>query len=464
MCACAGKTDKNMVLLNKLFTGSWLDNPMHVDHGIINMFRADPDSDDPSDKKSYLYITPNGNVPAADAIEAVVFVQNIAGAGEVIEVIAMAPKVKVNKDVDPSSIKYGEAALSKLFENDFDSKVPITFEAVDGVVIPKRRVILTTRDKKGRDDFPEDAIVLSFALNNKSLISRMRAYYSSNTEDDVYKKIKKLVAAKKISELEKSFDSSARVPSGVDGDEELWEPLSSCFKEVSVDDQVASLQPSFLEIIKKTRDELTFSNLLKYYFELNRAAFIDFAKEVLRKETTSGKGLYPNYSENFRVVRESMFNIDLWIEESDKTEDSGNIVVIENKIKSGIQVYDDNKDWSSQLEKYYKKTEEYKEKHSTHQKTWYYVLVPTYNKINLEQYSDDVKFTQITYGQLYDFFHSHQEEYCNDPYFTDFLKGLKCLALSPAELNYEIAKARFSKMIQDAKPSNAESCNACAKQ
>lgn len=459
MSACAGETDKNMVLLNKLFTGSWLENPMHVDHGIVNMFRADPGSDDPNDKKSYLYITPNGNVPDADAVESVIFVQNIAGAGEVIEVIAMAPKVKVNKDIDSSNIKYGEAALSKLFENDFDSKAPITFEAVDGVFIPKRRVFLTTRDKKDRGDFPKDAIVLFFASKNKSLISRMRAYYSSNKEKDVYKKIKKLVAAKKMSELEKSFDSSARVPSGVDRDEALWGPLSSCFSEISVDDQVASLQPSFLEIINKTRDELTFSNLLKYYFELNRAAFIDFAKEVLRKETTSGKALYPIFSEEekFRVVRESMSNIDLWIE------DSNNIVVIENKIKSGIQVYVDNEEWSSQLEKYYKKTEEYKEKHSTHQKTWYYVLVPTYNKINLEQYSYGDKFTQITYGQLYDFFHSHQEEYCNDPYFKDFLKGLKGLALSPAGLNYEIAKARFSKMIQDAKPINAKNSNASAK-
>ena len=118
-----------------------------------------------------------------------------------------------------------------------------------------------------------------------------------------------------------------------DGD--MWEEKNTTQK-LTPDGSYVGSNISFLEIIRKENDELIMSNLLAHYFNYNHKMFVKFAEEVLGVS---------DFGTAFEIVRESKKNIDLWIQ------DEHQIIVIENKIKSGLNGKTD--DGKNQLNKYY---------------------------------------------------------------------------------------------------------------
>ena len=163
---------------------------------------------------------------------------------------------------------------------------------------------------------------------------------------------------------------------------------------------------NLLEVIRKDYDELAYSNFFAYIFKNYPVIFRRFAKQKLGVDI----------KEPYFIYREKA-NIDLWIE------DDNNIVVIENKIKSGINGISARHDFSegglvqSQLLKYY----EYTEKEKCEKNTHYFIFVPDYNKINLSLYSGSGHYQEIKYSEIYNFFNKVE---IDDLYFEEFVNAL----------------------------------------
>ena len=215
----------------------------------------------------------------------------------------------------------------------------------------------------------------------------------------------------------------------------------------------------FLEIIKKEDDELVYSNLLKYYFDKNREGFRKFASDVLgvsdikqdfvveREKSFTPLEAESSDSEGKKGLRGKKF-IDIWIE------DDEHIIVIENKIKSGINGIDEE---GSQLEYYFDYAKKMAEENKTGSRkisTHFFIFAPRYNTINFHSYSRLAEYQYITYNDLYKFFSDNRYLYKNDPYFEDFLKGLRRYTKSMSELNQDTMNSRFAERIQVAKSKN----------
>ena len=62
--------------------------------------------------------------------------------------------------------------------------------------------------------------------------------------------------------------------------DDYWEEDDTTEKLIT-DESMRGAGLTFLEIIRKENDELTFSNLLAYYFQYNKAIFRKFVREIL---------------------------------------------------------------------------------------------------------------------------------------------------------------------------------------
>ena len=152
---------------------------------------------------------------------------------------------------------------------------------------------------------------------------------------------------------------------------------------------------------------------------------------------------------DFKILRE-YHNIDLWLENKD------HIIVIENKIKSGIngvnqERHDIKSDGvSSQLSKYIefadKKAMETEPKKEPH----YIIFLPdySYKDEDLTQFLHYDRYKIVRYSQLASFFESQN---CNLPYYDDFKKALRKHATEYKKDLYEIMKDRFTAEIRSHK-------------
>ena len=95
-------------------------------------------------------------------------------------------------------------------------------------------------------------------------------------------------------------------------------------------------------------------------------------------------------------------------------QDDENIVVIENKIKSGINglrhdIYGDLV--QSQLLDYHK----YADEHARNRKEFFYIFAPNYNRIDLRNYEKSEDYKIINYSVSYDICQCHDSLI---PYFN----------------------------------------------
>ena len=393
------------ILINQLFAGSYLNEGANIGHEVINLFKDD-------NGQNYLYITPSGKVDSGHPVKSVIFVHNVEGK-TTVEVIAKAESLHPI-DLAPENVKYANTLISDIFSDNIyhgesDPGIFCTYRT-DKIRLPKKntRILLTINDEFKPND---DTIRLIRLHSNSKAISNQsgRKYYSALEDYDAY------------AELQSMLDNDS-----------YWEDDNTTEKLIA-DESMRGAGPTFLEIIRKENDELTFSNLLAYYFQYNKGVFRKFAHEIL------GVG---NIHSGFNIIRESNDNIDLWIE------DDNNIFVIENKIRSGLNGIKD--DGYSQLNKY----QEYTEKRvsdpedSTYGKaSHYYIFTPNYNHFDISKLNLVKPYIVVTYKDIYDFFRKNAASFLEDRYFSDFLKGLKNHTMSMSELNFSIMRARFLEKI-----------------
>lgn len=392
------------ILINQLFAGSYLEEGSNIGHEVINLFRDDNDD-------NYLFITPSGIVNGHN-VERVLFVQNIKG-NKTMEVVMKAEGLHETtgdeiKQIFYSGVNIVDIFKKNLYHGELDATsidIMATYRA-DKVLFPKKdkRIIITVDSTYEAED-DNSVIILMDPDKSKIVGQKMRTYLSKESYPMAYDIVENLLK-----------------------DDDMWEEKNTTQKLTSDGSYVGS-NISFLEIIRKENDELIMSNLLAYYFSYNHKMFARFEEEVLGVN---------DFGTSFEIIRESKKNIDLWIR------DKRHIMVIENKIKSGLNGKTD--DGKNQLNKYYEYTESFK-KEAGVDETNYFIFVPNYNDIVLNNPITKYNYKIIYYSEIYDFFRRYAAEYLNDKYFPDFLSGLKNQTMSYSELRFSIMRSRFLEKI-----------------
>ena len=95
----------------------------------------------------------------------------------------------------------------------------------------------------------------------------------------------------------------------------------------------------------------------------------------------------------------------------------------------------------------YRKLKEKIKKEEKLEAAHYYLFVPNYNDIMIENSLIKDKFKVIYYSEIYEFFRNNAAEYLSDKYFPDFLRGLKNQTMTYSELRFSIMRSRFIEKI-----------------
>ncbi|MBQ9682900.1 MAG: PD-(D/E)XK nuclease family protein [Neisseriaceae bacterium] len=396
------------ILLNRLYVGKFLNE--NIGHEVINLFKADDD-------KNYVYINHTGKLGAGhNEIENILLVQGINY--KTLEIIAKAKVVQSVWDMpDEERIKkqrqvtYDGVTLKEIF-NQGDDYPYISYE-VENVFYPTQKTYITIDENFNQST---GYIVLLPNSNNaiKKLAGQSLHFFFAEKGDksEVYKVVDNLI-----------------------NDESKWKTENRTQK-ISVNEYKENMKNNelevddfnFLKLIKKVDDELSYSNMFQYFLSKDKKLFEKFMSEILKVETQG----------DYSIGRE-VKNIDLLIE------DENNIIVIENKIKSGINgirhdIYSDK--IQSQLAEYYEYAKEKaKEKDK---KVKCFIFSPDYNKLDLQDYNQSENYIIINYSKLFEFFYKNK---INDKYYNDFLSALK---IHTFKSNYEIMLENFITQIINA--------------
>ena len=412
---------KEELLINQLFAGRYLDEGENIGHEVINLFKDDEGNNN-------LFITPSGQIKDHHVTN-ILFVRNISSR-TTVEVICLAKDVFTIEDEKIKKIRYAGFSLEQIFSSntyhgDIDTVTQhVTFRSKQ-ISIPLNRIFITLDE-----NFKFDGATVIYLKSERKVIipQPMREYYSEKKDAKAYQQL---------------TNDLIRNPL-------IWNKTNAT--NVLIPDGIAHNQsPSFLEVIRKEDDENIFSNLLSYFFEYSYSSFQKFAKDILKindmgasfelvREKAVGK-VEDNPSD--KPKRRGKERIDIWIESED------DIIVIENKIKSGINsiVNEEQGKQSSQLNSYYAYASEVARK--SQKAVHFYILAPDYAKFDLNHFGADIKdnFKIINYSEAYNFFVKESATYIADRAFPDFVRGLKRHTLPLSELQFDTMRTRLLRRI-----------------
>ena len=375
------------IIINRMYAGEYLTKEIGGGE-VINLLHAD-------DQKNYCFINPIGmiNPEYDDSVCAVVHTRLYeAGCFEVLGVSIIGksgqlfhPKGYSKKDRVASAVNQLRA---------YERNNPITYGGLPYVMT--------------NESWPTVSFVSEKLLRPKTLIYIIDSAYdkSINQELTICKMSDKRFARQSLIMYVDDLKNPKSYSSFVDmiNNDELWYE-----KTITVHDGMKEHNRfNFLTLINKEDDELAFSNMFNHFFTNHPKLFKDFAHTVMNLKI----------SEEFSIKRE-FHNIDLWVE------DEESILVIENKIKSGINGVSIRHDFSedglvqSQLSKYYEFAIKEGEKHN--KKVYLYIFVPNYNKLDLSSYSGSKHYKVIRYKEIHDFLTTKTVK---DAYYNDFCNAL----------------------------------------
>ena len=239
---------------------------------------------------------------------------------------------------------------------------------------------------------------------------------------------------------------------------------------------VTPQKANFIDIIRKNYDELIYSNLFYHIFKSKPKLFYEFA--------TSEKGLNISHDKLSTNCKETLFlredgNIDLLIDDKDKK----TLIVIENKIKSGINGIRYNeldKECGNQLSKYIHYTYGYKVKKGTDKSGYeyeqfseqeneikpykdyehreFFIFAPRYKNFDIETINGNLKkentkdeYQLITYDKIYDFFNNQdiKNKYSSIPYYEEFLYAIKNHKYESDNIQERQMFERFAERIKE---------------
>lgn len=513
-------TPKNRtIIINKMYTGKYLETGENIGHEIINLFKADDDM-------HYIYLNSKGTIgtqyvsgakrtyqtppsksqPDPTRTIDVLLVRPING--HVLQILALAKDVSVldsaikpnAKYKDPEGkddmqarrnaqkFSYAEIEIADILKNNVykdraENDIFATFVTNKKLYKPQEPLFLCSSAKeKGEteDDIKQfqliDGNYKTISTKNGFGIQSLRLYftgeYNSEKNTDAFKELSNIIDTDDYWTNENNFDK-------VD--------VSSF--------NFDTIKTNFLSIIKEEDRELTFSNLLQYFLS-DKSMLKVFCEDVLDINI---------HIENADIsVNREEHNVDLIIR------DGKNIIVIENKILSGINGTD--KTYTQQLDKIFgnnqnknneQKTgeQEIEEQDSVkkalkdlHKKLkkeaneepkdaivsqlskYYfyarkialeegvdkdniklYIICPQYqakfyNEENLKQYLHGEKYTTRTYKDLLEFFEKYYSE--DNFYLKEFIGAIKKHAQERNNSKEEEMKTRFIKALKKLKDSN----------
>ena len=379
-------------IINRMYAGSYLERDIGGGE-TINLLHAD-------DGVNYCFVNPYGTFDPKynDTVKAVIHTRfHEVGCFEVIAVSVLGPDSQLihpkgNKKADRDN--YAAKQLREYAQTN-----PILYGGVP--YLEEDGIYASITFKSSRLLYPTKQI---FILDSE---------YSKEISDSIvtYKLTDKHFGKQPLHMFvddEQTPSAFAQIEQML-ADEELWEERITKINDVRYKDHF-----NFLTLIGKEDDELAFSNMFSYFFSAFPDLFVDFAKSFLKAEI----------SEGYTVKRE-FHNIDLWIEDDD------DVIVIENKVKSGINGVSPRHDFGenglvqSQLKKYYNYAEQYVaenvKKTGKKKKAQYFLFVPNYNHLDLSQYAGSKHYKVIRYGDIYRYLVSKSVK---SPYYGDFCKAL----------------------------------------
>lgn len=437
-------TKKDIIIVNSMFVGDYGKTADNLPHEVINLYKTDDD-------KTYIYLPPYGRLGfCKDRIKGILFVRS-AGNG-FVEILGKVdnicesyvdgltiPKAKnegqaprwekikgdfkeKNREIINSQnkiteeIKYGECSLADLHKSN-EGGIPIYVSCkVNKFYLPEKTHYLALDEEKCKRDPRKNSATPMWEIDNSEEVAKinnqsMRVVYSNEKEDG-----------------KQYRPNQYKILCSVLKCEELWNEGKSTTKydQSHRNDEVANSDNIF-KVARQQDNEVLFSNMLFYFFsKYKQDILFQFIGEVLSKKNKNleGKVKIDNNKDSSCIVEREKDRMDICIRGKDYC------IILENKIKSGIngikaklsedddppepckvdttkrEVVDKSTEKiSSQLSKYYNiARDDYK---YAEDKIFCFVLRPEYvGKLNLDDYLDGDKYTQISYKELYDFFNT----------------------------------------------------------
>ena len=403
------------VIVVRMYAGGYLDE--NIGHEIINTFKTD-------DGDHFIYVSPWGTVNKTYAhSKNLLLVRGISA--DVWEVIGYATKLDLL--LSNKAFEYGRHREIDVIDSDSQLEL-IRSKKINYGGVPINEILSEQRN----------VVYASYQTHEyHSVKENKKLYLVSNpnkVDGDNYIYIPNVNFAK--TSLHQYMDAISNKDAynrllELFNDSQWWDN-DLCHKIDNLDAYSQSF--NILDVIRRDEDELTFSNWLAYYLANDNQFLEAFSKEVLGIDMIGSK----------TTVRREYKNIDIWLE------DDKNIVVIENKIKSGINgVVEERHDFSkseikSQLSKYVGIAES----EANGRVTKFSLLIPNYGVKDEElmMFKEYQRYLPIIrYSTLFEFLNKHTT---NLPYYEDYKKAVQKHA-SPYKKNlYQIMEERLIEKIK----------------
>ncbi len=431
------ETDKNeKILINKMYAGEYLSN--NLGHEIINLLRSDNGC-------NYIYVNPLGTMGKEhnDKIDTILLVRN-TGIPDTLEVLAQASDLEQVARIDKSShkkeiaqisnnqmqyikdnnITYGGKLLNEIYYSNLSgakklyNQVYITFKANE-LRRPKKPIFIS---------FCKDNEYLPYVDKESCLFVCLNKGGNENTEAETIHSVDMAKASlkmyithgtvakqpnssypnRKFQNQEYAFNQLKAILK----DKSLWETENTTKTADTIQENELN-KYNFIDLVDKQYAEVTYSNLFQHIYQSCPELFVKFAAEILGVKI----------SKNITVAREEG-HIDLLIT------DENNVIVIENKIKSGIngEKYDIHGNIiTNQLRDYYNYVcDKFAEKEQ-----FFFIFAPDYNHIDEQRLQkrvspDKVEYKVIKYSSIFKFFNNNKQDYADKiPYYREFLYALE---------------------------------------
>lgn len=314
---------------------------------------------------------------------------------------------EIHKKQEPiaEKIEYSKKPLKDLFANNssFGSLNILLTLKVNNLKFPQRNIYLTNDEK----------LFSSFILKSDKVF-----YVDANTSTQ---------NQTTYIDFNKAFIAELLACSG-------WESAG----ELNIGKFEKEFEPSFLTLVGKENDEISYSNLFAHFL-----AFPDFCEKLFN--FLGVKNVTPT-----KIEREEA-NIDILVKSSNQ------IVVVENKIKSALNGHSEEdingEEYRDQLKRYYEYVE------GKYKNVKYFIFAPDYNPVNQENFGSAVingktiemkdTWDVVRYSKLLKFcdtyhgFDGTKEEWN----FNEFKKALKVHTVESLQNYYREMQIRMRKLF-----------------
>lgn len=401
------------IVLNRMFVGNYLEN--NLGHEVINLYQADFDEEN-GEQSFYTYLQADGKFDEKrHNVRYMLMVKYVEQ--NKLEIISKAKIIKAVCNDDPiiDKVKYGGVKLKEIFaENIQQQNTVITFK-VESIITPKEPLYIIFKDSNNNVKQDESHRYCLLTQNAQATTS-LRQYVNKYTTPEDYDHLETIIE-----------------------NDDLWGECVKTVKETSKEYNNDALAETFFSICGIQHYELAFSNALVFFIKKYPELLVEFATSCLCKK---------DFSLNNLKVKREWNNIDILITTSQ------NIIIIENKIKSGINGVEKDKKGKviySQLDKYLSEVEQLNKDNK--KSICPFIICPDYNVPVINSGQRQRQYEIIRYSKIYNYLKAKlktDSTYSQDLYFNDFVKALYPHTKNIVDFSEE-TRALFLKRINNIK-------------